>query len=227
MKLYCGQGLAVARSSGGHGMISSCVIEAAPWRCAVPRQSAPVSPPPMMTTCAACRRPGHALEVAELHPAIAPVLLRQVLHRLKWMPVQLAAGHRQVARTGSRRRPGRTASNWSPAARSDRDVVADPSVHSGTRVPSAVICEAPIDVALLHLEVGDARSAADRRCGRRARTPSTLVAGAVELLRGGEPGGAGADDRDLLAGWVRSEAAPVNDPAFLEGAIDDRLLDHA
>ena len=32
-------------------MISSCVIDAAPWRVAVPRQSAPVSPPPMITTC--------------------------------------------------------------------------------------------------------------------------------------------------------------------------------
>ena len=39
------------RFSGGVGMISSWVTEAAPWRCEVPRQSAPVSPPPMITTC--------------------------------------------------------------------------------------------------------------------------------------------------------------------------------
>ena len=39
------------RCSGGRGMISSWVTDAAPCRCAVPRQSAPVSPPPMMTTC--------------------------------------------------------------------------------------------------------------------------------------------------------------------------------
>ena len=32
-------------------MISSWVTDRAPCRCAVPRQSAPVSPPPMMTTC--------------------------------------------------------------------------------------------------------------------------------------------------------------------------------
>src|SRR5271165_6782477 len=32
-------------------MISSWVTDAAPWRCAVPRQSAPVSPPPRITTC--------------------------------------------------------------------------------------------------------------------------------------------------------------------------------
>ena len=40
-----------AGSSGGRGMISNWWTDAAPWRCAVPRQSAPVSPPPMMTTC--------------------------------------------------------------------------------------------------------------------------------------------------------------------------------
>ena len=32
-------------------MISSCRMDAAPCRIAVPRQSAPVSPPPMITTC--------------------------------------------------------------------------------------------------------------------------------------------------------------------------------
>ena len=46
-----GQGLSAAGSAGGSGMISSWCTDAAPWRCAVPRQSAPVSPPPMMTTC--------------------------------------------------------------------------------------------------------------------------------------------------------------------------------
>ena len=42
--------LSGSRSSGGRGRISNCVTERAPWRWAVPRQSAPVSPPPMMTT---------------------------------------------------------------------------------------------------------------------------------------------------------------------------------
>ena len=35
----------------GWGMISRLVTESAPCRCAVPMQSAPVSPPPMTTTC--------------------------------------------------------------------------------------------------------------------------------------------------------------------------------
>ena len=47
---YVGQGWPAGRSEGGSGRISSCVIERAPWRVAVPRQSAPVSPPPMMMT---------------------------------------------------------------------------------------------------------------------------------------------------------------------------------
>ncbi len=46
-----GQGWWPGRSSLGRGMISSWVTEAAPWRSAVPRQSAPVSPPPMTMTC--------------------------------------------------------------------------------------------------------------------------------------------------------------------------------
>ena len=48
---YVGHGWPAGRSSGGRAMISSWVIEAACWRIAVPRQSAPVSPPPMITTC--------------------------------------------------------------------------------------------------------------------------------------------------------------------------------
>src|SRR6056297_3947540 len=44
--------------SGGLGRISSWVTEAAPCRWAVPRQSAPVSPPPMITTCLPCTSMG-------------------------------------------------------------------------------------------------------------------------------------------------------------------------
>ena len=51
MSGHRGHGLSASRSLGGSAMISSWCTDAAPWRCAVPRQSAPVSPPPMMTTC--------------------------------------------------------------------------------------------------------------------------------------------------------------------------------
>lgn len=48
---YVGHGWASGRDSGGRGMISSWVTDAASCRIAVPTQSAPVSPPPMTTTC--------------------------------------------------------------------------------------------------------------------------------------------------------------------------------
>ena len=49
------------------------------------------------------------------------------------------------------------------------------------------------------------------------------MAGAVELLRGGESGGPGSDDGDAPPGAVRRRLGA--DPSFVEGAIDDRLLD--
>ena len=45
----------------------------------------------------------------------------------------------------------------------------------------------------------------------------------VELGGGGEPGGAGADDRDRATGALRGRAG--DDPALLEAAVDDRVLD--
>ena len=49
------------------------------------------------------------------------------------------------------------------------------------------------------------------------------VAGAVELVGGGEAGGPGADDRDGLARAVLGDGDP--DPAVFIGAVDDRDLD--
>jgi hypothetical protein len=49
------------------------------------------------------------------------------------------------------------------------------------------------------------------------------MAGAGELLRAGEPGRAGADDRDALAGAARRHVR--HDPALLPGAVDDRAFD--
>ncbi len=72
-------------------MISSCVIDAAPWRVEVPRQSAPVSPPPMMTTF---------LPVARIWSSTSsPSDARLAWGRNSiawWMPAELAAGDRQV-----------------------------------------------------------------------------------------------------------------------------------
>ena len=46
-----GQTSALFSFSGGCGMTSSWVTEAAPWRFEVPTQSEPVSPPPITMTC--------------------------------------------------------------------------------------------------------------------------------------------------------------------------------
>ena len=61
------------------------------------------------------------------------------------------------------------------------------------------LVEARLEVLLLHLEVGDAvaQQAADAVV---ALVDGDGVAGARELLGGGEAGGAGADDGDGLAG---------------------------
>ena len=50
-----------------------------------------------------------------------------------------------------------------------------------------------------------------------------VVPGARELLRAGEPGGAGADDGDPLAGAVRRDLRL--DPALRPALVDDRALD--
>jgi hypothetical protein len=83
-----------ARSSGGLGSSSNWCTERAPWRWQVPRQSAPVSPPPMITTrlpVARISSPG------TVSPFVAAVLLRQKLHG-EVNALQLAAGNAQVAR---------------------------------------------------------------------------------------------------------------------------------
>ena len=67
----------------------------APWRWAVPRQSAPVSPPPMMTTCLVLR--ADEFGIGNRIAFAAFVLQRQVLHR-EMDAIQIAPGHGQIAR---------------------------------------------------------------------------------------------------------------------------------
>ena len=93
-----GQVSALFSCSGGCGMISSWVTDAAPWRFEVPMQSEPVSPPPITMTCLPLAvivplRRGARLVVA----GDALVLLGQEFHR-EMDAVELAARDRRVAR---------------------------------------------------------------------------------------------------------------------------------
>ena len=146
----CGQGCASGRSSGGRGRISNwCTDWPRPGGCAVPRQSAPVSPPPMITT----RLPAAVIGGASRSPSCTRFDQRQVLHRLVDAR-ELAAGDRQVAPRGGAarehdrvggehaRRPGRSSPTFALVRNS---------------VPSRLhLRDAPVEVALLHLELGDA-----------------------------------------------------------------------
>jgi len=92
---HSGQGVEGARKPGGRGMISNWRIDAAFWRWQVPRQSAPVSPPPMMTTClpaALIQRSSRTKSAG-----IAAVVLGQEIHG-KEDAVQLTARNVEIAR---------------------------------------------------------------------------------------------------------------------------------
>ena len=99
---HSGHGLSAARASGGRGSSSSWCTDRAPWRCAVPRQSAPVSPPPMMTTCLSFG--GDELLVGSIaSPSQRRFCWRQVVHR-EVDALQLAA--RAPADRAARRAAG-------------------------------------------------------------------------------------------------------------------------
>ena len=196
-------------------MISSWVTEAAPWRSAVPRQSAPVSPPPMMTTClpsaligGRCRSPS-CTRLAGTRYSIA-----------RWMPARSRPG---AGRSRPRVDPP-ASSTASYVDRSSLDGDVDPDVDAGAelRALRPHLLQAALEDALLHLELGDpvAQQAPD------AVGPlehDDVVAGAGQLLRGGEPGRPGADDGDLLAGALPGGLR--HGPALGEGAVGDLHLD--
>src|SRR4051794_38629277 len=211
-------------------MISSWVTESAPCRCAVPRQSAPVSPPPMITTClpvaviggsssspSACRLPKGRYSIA------------------KWMPVSSRPGagrSRPIVAPPART----TASNSSRSCSTDRSPSAGPPTSTpvtnrgpadpgagedrGARAP--LLAQPPVHPGLLHLERGDA-------VGEHPADPvgplvhGDVVPGAGQLLRGGQAGRPGPDDGDLLAGALLRR--PRRHQVPLERLVDDLPLD--
>ena len=151
--------------------------------------------------------------------ADAAILLRQELHGVV-DAFEIASGDGQVA--------------WLLGADGDDDGVEigeefrrfdiDSDVYAGAEGNALGfhLLYAAFDVVLLHLEIGnteDEQAAGDFIL----LEDGDGMAGAVELLRGGESGGTGADDGDFLAsaGGGRFGA----DPGFFPAAVGDGLFD--
>jgi hypothetical protein len=101
-------------------------------------------------------------------------------------------------------------------------LASDVRIRSEHRPLRLHLGEAAVDVALLHLELGDpvAQEPADPV---GPLVDGDLVTGPGELLGRGQAGGTGADHGHPLAGFHRGDHR--RDPALVEGPVDDRDLD--
>src|SRR5207249_10907435 len=107
------------------------------------------------------------------------------------------------------------------AQRPDRHVHADVAVRPQGDALLLHDREAPLQDALLHLELGDA-VAEEPADPVGALEDRDHVPRAVQLLGGGEARGPGADDRDLLPGAHGGRLG--HDPALVEGPLADAFL---
>ena len=132
----------------------------APCRCATPRQSAAVSPPPMMITCL----PAASIERRGDPPGHDPVGLDEVLHRQVDAGAAARPGVSAMSRPASAPQASSTAS-WRGPQLVDGDVDADVDAGHEPRRPRPRSCSSRRSMwLLLQLEVGDAvaQQAADR-----------------------------------------------------------------
>ena len=144
---------------------------------------------------------------------------RQVFHRLKDTG-ELPARDGQVAPVG-----GATGQHHGVELLAEfggGDIDAD--VHTGPERGAfgRHLLESAVDVALLHLEFGDAvaQQTADAVGPFEHRD---VMAGAGQLLGRGQPGWTGSDDGDGLPGHHVGSFG--NHPALIEGVVDDLDLD--
>ena len=177
-------------------MISSWVTDFAPWRNEVPMQSEPVSPPPMTMTCLSLARDVLVVGDGGGHLARdAAVLLRQEIHGV------VDAGEVAPRRLGKEiERVLGAAGESAPRRASPRATWPTGPTPTWTLqwkvTPSASICLTRRSMMrLLHLEVGNAVTQQAAGLGVLL-VDVHLMAGARELLRRGEAGGARADDGD-------------------------------
>ena len=204
------------RDAGGSPSSSICVTDAAPSRCELPTQSAPVSPPPITITCLPAAVIGAGAPPSAATAAVAAV---EVLHR-EVDAVELAAGDRQVARHA---RAGGDHDRVVLGPQLRRiDVTADVDAVLEPHALGDQLLEPALDHPLLDLEVRHAE-AHEPAAGLVALVHGHGVAGAPQLLGGGQARRAGADHRHRVTGL--DERRPRDHPALVEGAVDDRDLD--
>ena len=151
----------------------------------------------------------------------AAVLLRQEVHG-EMDAVEIAAGHGEIARLLGA--AGEQHGVIVALELLDGEIAADVDVAMEGDAFGLHLLDAALDDVFLHLEVGDA--VAQQAAGLGVLLVDMhVVAGARELLRGGEAGGTRADDRHALAGLrLRRQR---RDPAFLEGLVGDGALDRS
>jgi hypothetical protein len=144
--------------------------------------------------------------------------LRQKVHG-EMHALELAPGHRQVAR-----RLG-AAGQHHGVVRSDElcriDIDADMRAVVEDHALGFHLCDAAVDVDLLHLEVGNAVAHQAAGLGPFL-VDMHVVAGARELLRAGHSGRTRADNGDRLAGLLRW---PLRLEPFRDGAVGDGAFD--
>ncbi len=242
-----GQGLSSSRPSGGRGRISSWCTSDAPCRCAVPRQSAPVSPPPMITTRLPWAVIGRGLE----RPFADQVGRLEVVHG-QMDAVELAtlapAGRvaRWPPRPGPRRRtpccsdeagttphPGADAvprprrwpgsSGWAPTPRCRRRV--GRSHRRGAAELDALgshLRQAAVEHRLLHLELRD--PVAQKPAGALGPlVDDDVVPGPGQLLRTGQARGPRSHHRHGLPGAHRRHLG--GHPPLAPAPLGDLVLD--
>ena len=147
------------------------------------------------------------------------VALREVVHRLV-DAAELAAGRVEVAR--HRGPEGEHDGVVAVAQLAAGDVDADVHAVAEAGALGLHLVEATVEDRLLHLELGDA--VAQQPAGLvGALEDGDRVAGAGQLLGGGEAGRARADDGDGLA--RESLGRQRLDEALVEGLLDRRDLD--
>ena len=193
-------------------MISNWWTDAAPWRCTVPRQSAPVSPPPMITT----RLPAALIGVADTGSSASTARLASGRNSMAWwMPASVPARDGQLPGHGRPDRQDDGVVGGPISGGGDRRPRPPPTATPHTNsVPSAShLIQAPVEDPLLHLELGD--PVAQQAAGLVvALVDGHGVAGPGELLGGGQPGRPRADDRHPPAGLRlrAARASPIPRP---------------